>query len=239
MLGQQVRTNSEAIVGVLSKDPEIDLTEGPAISSDFYLGGHTHVTQNRLPRSYWFMKLYSGPLVDGEKPFKRALKSLWHFIRHPIASTASFRVLRDWYKRISLLSIMQNIDNQISFTWGRGIISGFKQGLQSATSSGKSAPAYIPEANLAARAFADVSGGIPHNSLIESVLNMSVTAHILGGCTIGSDPSDGVINSQHEVFGYPGLYVVDGAAIPANVGVNPSLTITAMAERAMSLIEDK
>jgi len=236
-LGKQVRTNSEAITAVLSKEREIDLTKGPAISSDFYLNAHTHVTQNRLPRSYWFMKLYSGPLVDGNRPFQRAFKTLWHFLRHPGPSTASFRVLKDWYKRISLLSIMQSLDNQMSFTWGRGFFSGFKIGLQSATPSGKSAPAYIPEANQAARAFAQASDGIPHNSLIESVLNMSVTAHILGGCVIGESSDRGVIDRNHEVFGYPGLYVVDGAAIPANVGVNPSLTITAMAERAMGLFE--
>jgi len=238
-LGQQVRTNSEAIVGVLSKDRAIDLTQGPAISSDFYLNDHTHVTQNRLPPSYWFMKLYSGPLVDGDRPHLRAIKTLWNFVRHPGISSASIRVLRNWHKRISLLSIMQSIDNQMAFTWGRSVISGFKVGLQSTTPSGKSAPAYIPEANQAARAYAQISDGIPHNSLLESVLNMSVTAHILGGCSIGASADQGVIDPQHQVFGYPGLYVVDGAAIPANIGVNPSLTITAMAERAMSLINPK
>ncbi len=239
ILGQRVRTNSEAIVGVLSQDKEIDLTTGPAISSDFHLGDHTHVTQNRLPPSYWFMKLYSGPLVAGGHPLKRALKTLWHFLRHPIQSTASFRVFRNWHKRISLLSIMQNLDNQMAFTWGRGFFSGFKPGLQSATPSGKSTPAYIPEANRAAQTYAKVSGGIPHNSLLESVLNMSVTAHILGGCPIGANRDEGVIDQRQEVFGYPGLYVVDGAAIPANVGVNPSLTITALAERALSQIAPK
>jgi cholesterol oxidase len=238
-LGQRVRTNSEAIVGVLAKQKDIDLTQGPAISSDFYLNDHTHVTQNRLPPSYWFMRLYSGPLVDGDRPLQRALATLGYFIRHPLTATASLRVLKDWHKRISLLSIMQSLDNQMAFTWGRGLFSGFRTGLQSETPSGKSAPAYIPEANLAAREFARVSDGIPHNSLIESLLNMSVTAHILGGCSIGADPGEGVVDPHHEVYGYPGLFVVDGAAIPANVGVNPSLTITAMAERAMGLISAK
>ena len=235
MLGQRVRTNSEAITGVLSKDPTDDLTKGPAISSDFHANEHTHVTQNRLPASYWFMKLYSGPLVDGFKPWLRALKTFGYMLRHPLESTASFRVLKDWHKRITLISTMQNADNQMAFTWG-GLLS---KGLQSATPSGRSAPTYIPEANQAARTFARVSGGIAHNALLESVLNMSVTAHILGGCGIGADPSSGVIDTRHEVFGYPGLYVVDGAAIPANVGVNPSLTITAMCERAMSLMPRK
>jgi cholesterol oxidase len=231
-LGQCVRTNSEAITGVLSKDPNDDLTTGPAISSDFHPNEHTHVTQNRLPASYWFMKLYSGPLVDGRNPFLRALKTLGYFLLHPAESTASLRVSKDWHKRITLISTMQNADNQMAFTWG-GLL---RKGLRSATPSGRSAPTYIPEANQAARTFAQVSGGTPHNALLESVLNMSVTAHILGGCGIGADTASGVIDSRHQVFGHPGLYVVDGAAIPANVGVNPSLTITAMAERAMSLI---
>lgn len=231
MLGQRVRTNSEAIVGVLSKDKSIDLSRGPAISSDFHANELTHVTQNRLPASYWFMKLYSGPLVDGTKPFLRTLKVLMQFILHPLNFTASMRVLRGWHKRITLLSIMQNLDNQMAFTW--------KKGLRSATATGKSAPAYIQEANDAARAFAKVSNGVPHNSLLESALNMSVTAHILGGCPIGRDMSQGVIDSNHEVFGHRGLYVMDGSVIPANVGVNPSLTITALAERAASIFPAK
>ena len=134
---------------------------------------------------------------------------------------------------------MQNLDNQLAFNWGRGFFTGYRPGLLSQSEVGARAPTYIPVANQAARTFAQVSGGIPFNSSMESVLNMSVTAHILGGCTIGADAHTGVIDRNHEVYGYPGLYVVDGAAIPANVGVNPSLTITAMAERALSIIPDK
>lgn len=235
-LGQRVRTNSEAVVAALSKDRGIDLTKGPAISSDFYFNERTHITQNRLPPSYWFMKLYSGPLVDGEAPLRRALKTVWAFIRHPRQSTASLRVWKDWHKRATLLTVMQNHDNQMVLGWGRGLFSGYKRGLQSAIQRGKGAPTYIPEANEAARVYAQVSDGIPYNSLMESGMNMSATAHILGGCAIGANREEGAIDSRHELFGYPGVYVVDASAIPANVGVNPSLTITAMAERAMSLI---
>ena len=182
------------------------------------------------------MKLYSGPLVDGDHPLTRALKTAWQFLRHPGNSTASYRVGKEWHKRITLLSIMQNLDNKMAFTWGRSLFSGYQKGLQSVAPGGRSAPTYIPEANQAARVYAQVSNGIPHNSLIESVLNMSVTAHILGGCVIGGNPSEGVIDPNHQVYNYPGLYIMDGSAIPANVGVNPSLTITAMAERAMSYL---
>jgi cholesterol oxidase len=231
MLGQRVRTNSEAIVASLSKDKNVDISHGPAISSDFHANQHTHITQNRLPPSYWFMKLYSGPLVDGTRPLLRALKVLAYSLRHPLEATASLRVREDWHKRITLLSVMQNLDNQMIFRW-RGM---FKKKLQSALLSKQRVPAYICEANQVARTYASLSDGVPHNSVLESMFNISVTAHILGGCSIGADAKNGVIDSQHEVFGYPGLYVMDGSAIPANVGVNPSLTITALTERAMSL----
>jgi cholesterol oxidase len=234
-LGEHVRTNSEAITAVLSDEEETDLTRGPAVSSSFHPNAYTHIDQNRVPASYWFMKLYAGPLVDGHQPLKRALRTLETFLSSPKRSTASLRVRKDWHKRITLLATMQNLDNQIAFSWGRDLFSGYRPGLRSVRVKGSQAPTYITEANQASRIFAQVSGGIPYNSLIEGVLNMSVTAHILGGCSIGVDPQSAVIDTNHQVFGYPGMYVVDGSALPANVGVNPSLTITALAERAMSI----
>ena len=242
MLGQRVRTNSEAITAVLSPDKKIDLTQGPAISSDFHPDDYTHTTQNRIPQSYWFMKLYASPLVDGLKPLRRTFKTVGEFLRHPVRATAALRVSNEhWYKRATLISTMQNLDNQIAFTWGRKLSGGFKPGLRSQavadleTRFEGRAPAYIPQANRAARAYARASGGMPYNSSIEAVVNMSVTAHILGGCVIGPDHPNGVIDAHHQVYGYPGLYVIDGSAIPANVGVNPALTITALAERAIDL----
>jgi len=231
-LGRLVRTNSEAILGIHSNDPDLDLTRGPAISSHFYPDDHTHITQNRLPPSYGFMKFYSGPLVEGGNARRRAFQVMLKFMTTPTYFTGLFA--SGWHRRITLLSVMQQMDNQISFRFGRSLFTGFRKGLQSALASGASVPACLPVGNQAAEIFAEVSNGVPHNSLLESVLNMSVTAHILGGAQIGGDPSQGVIDVNHQVFGYPGLYVVDGSAIPANVGVNPSLTITALAERAMS-----
>jgi cholesterol oxidase len=237
-LGEIVRTNSEAIVGILSPDREADLSRGPTISSHFYVGEHTHITQNRFPRGYSFMKWYTGPLVDGEQPLRRSLKSLFAFLRHPLQATASFRAL-NWYRRISALTVMQYLDNQISFRWSRGLFTPLNKRLQSRPVPGKSAPTYLPVANQVARLFAELSGGIPQNTLLESLFNMSVTAHILGGCPIGKDSQNGVVDAGHEVFGYPGMYIVDGSALPANIGVNPALTITALAERAMSRIPPK
>jgi cholesterol oxidase len=117
--------------------------------------------------------------------------------------------------------------------------------LRSVAGADGRAPAYIPEANEAAKSLAKHIGGTPHNNLLESVGNASVTAHILGGCGIGAGPGTGVIDIDHQVFGYPGLFVTDASAIPANVGVNPALTITALAERfssrfpQRSVVEDR
>jgi cholesterol oxidase len=234
-LGKVVRTNSEAIVGSVARDPKADLTKGTTISSHFYPDEHTHITQNRFPAGYTFMKLQSGPLVDGERPGRRALKTLAAFVRHPGQATHGWRA-RHWYKRVTVLTVMQHVDNQIIFRYGRSAFSLFKKGLQSVTSAGRAVPSYIPVANRAARVLAEHAGGEPFNVLLESGAGLCFTAHILGGCHMGESPQTGVIDTRHQVFGYPGLYVVDGSAVSANVGVNPSLTITALAERCMSLI---
>lgn len=237
-LGKMVRTNSEAVVGILSQDSQEDLTRGPTISSHFFPDPHTHITQNRFPAGYSFMKWHMGPLVDGSHPLRRALRILLAFATHPLRSTMSWRA-RDWHRRVSILTVMQHLDNHMSFSYKRSPFFFFRHRLRSVRVSAKAAPTYLPVANKAARIFANHAQGEPLNVLLESLANLSVTAHILGGCHMGTSPENGVISTNHQVFGYPGLYVVDGSAISANVGVNPSLTITASAERAMSLIPHK
>lgn len=157
---------------------------------------------------------------------------------HPLRATLSWRA-RDWYKRVSVLTVMQHLDNRLTFRYRRSLTALGAKRLQSAAVAGKGAPTYLPVANAAAREFAHFAAGEPLNVLLESLANLSFTAHILGGCHMGRSAEEGVIDTAHQVFGYPGLYVVDGAAVSANVGVNPSLTITALAERAMSLIPPK
>ncbi len=237
-LGMHVRTNSEVIASILAPEGTDDLSQGVAISSHFYPDSHTHITQNRFPPGYWFMKFYSGPLVDGSKPLTRALRTVWEYISHPRRSARSIWA-RGWTKRVSVISVMQRCDNELVLTWGRSLFTGFTNGLQSKLVSGDPVPTYIPIANRVVRAFAKIAGGTPGNTLLDSLLNMSVTAHILGGCPMGVDAGTGVIGTDHQVHGFAGLYVVDGSAIPANIGVNPSLTITAMAERSMELIPRK
>jgi cholesterol oxidase len=232
-LGKHARTNSEAIVGILARDESVDVTRGATISSHFYPDTLTHVTQNRFPASYGFMKWYMGPLVDGTRPRVRALRTLLRFLAQPFASTCSFRA-RQWHRRISVLTVMQHADNELALDYGRTLLRGYRYGLKSRSVAAGRTPSYIAQANAAARAFAEVSNGTPLNMLMESVGNLSVTAHILGGAVIAASAASGVIDTDHQVFGYPGLYVVDASAIPANVGVNPSLTITALAERFAS-----
>lgn len=229
-LGEHVRTNSEAIVGILAKDEQADVTEGATISTHFYADAKTHITQNRFPESYGFMKWYMGPLVDDANPLRRALRTLIQLVIHPVASTVSFRA-RHWHRRISVLTVMQHADNELAFGYGRTLLRGFRHGLISRPGKGGRTPSFLPQANAAARAFAEASDGTPLNTVMESIGNLSVTAHILGGAVMAGDARDGVVDTNHEVFGHSGLYVVDASAIPANVGVNPSLTITALAER--------
>jgi cholesterol oxidase len=238
-LGRVVRTNSEAIVGALSPDRDLDLSHGTTISTDFYPDAHTHITQNRFPRGYGFMRWYAGPLVNDDHPVRRSLKTLAAMFARP-ASVLGNWLARNWHKRVVILTVMQNLDNRISFSYGRSLATLFlSRRLKSKRWKGKEAPTNLPVANEAARILAEEMGGAPLNVIMESVLSQSTTAHILGGCHMGASAEDGVIGTDHEVFNYPGLYVVDGAAVSANVGVNPSLTITALAERAMSLVPDR
>jgi cholesterol oxidase len=231
-IGQKVRTNAEAITAVLHPDEQADLSRGPTLSSHFHPDATTHITQNRLPPSYRFMKLYSGPLVDGAAPLKRAWNTLRNSVRRPLEATASLRARR-WSQRISMLTTMQQTDHQLAFGYQRRWWGGY--GLSSRVTRGTYPSAYLPWANQATRIFAQQMKGVPHNSLLESLLNLQVTAHLLGGCVLSSDEYSGGVDHTHQLHGYPGLYVMDGSVLPANPGVNPSLTILALAERACSL----
>jgi cholesterol oxidase len=230
-----VRTNSEALTSILSRDPDADLTHGPAISSDFYPDPITHITQNRCADNQDFLRLYHGPLVEGERPRARALKTLALLLAKP-RRTLRVWGARNFAKRVSVLTVMQYRDNELAFRYGRRRTAPWRSGLRSVSVPGKEAPTYLEVANAATAAFAEVSGGEPLNMLVESVGNKSITAHVLGGAVIGEDSEQGVIDTRHEIFGHPGLYIVDASSIAANLGVNPSLTITAMAERFASLI---
>ncbi|MCB8998246.1 MAG: GMC family oxidoreductase [Actinobacteria bacterium] len=224
MLGRRVRTNSEAFSAILHP-PGTDISEGATISSDFYPDSHTHVTNNRFPKSYGFMRWYLSPLVAGDRR-RQTLKAM---LRHPGLATANARA-RDWHKRATVLTVMQHADNEMALEYRKGRTG---WGLRSRIPKGVDpVPVSLPQADAAGRAVAEVSGGRAYSTALESLLGMGATAHILGGAVLGAEPAQAVVDADHRVFGYEGLRIMDGSVVPENVGVNPSWTITALAERA-------
>jgi cholesterol oxidase len=232
-LGRRVRTNSEAVSIVLDDDPSTDFTRGPAISSDFHPDSRTHVTQNRYVGGGKLLRPQIGPLVDGTNPGRRAIEAAASIIRQPIRFLRAVTA-RNFEGRLTALTVMQDVDSELSFEFRRSPLRPWRRVLRSRAVPGREAASYIPVANEAAREFAASSGGTPLNLMVESVGGRSFTAHILGGAVMADSPDEGVIDTNHEVHGHPGLYVADASAIPVNLGVNPSLTITAMAERFAS-----
>ena len=231
-LGEQVRSNSEVISSVVARERDIDLRDGATISTHFMLGERTHITQNRFSRSMRVLRWQGGPLVSEPRPLRRALKTLAAFVLRPREATASMRSGRRWAERTTVLLTMQAVDNQLALRLKRGL---FGWRLASAVPPGhERAPSYLPQAQQLTETFARVSGGTPGNALPETLLGAATTAHVLGGAVMGGDARSGVVSESGEVFGHPGLYVMDASIVPANVGVNPSLTITAMAERCMN-----
>ncbi len=230
-LGDLVRTNSESIPGAVADDTDVDYSTGIAISSSIYPNPHTHIEGVRYPRGSNAMALLTTVLVDGGGAMSRQRRFIGEALRHPVKFLRSLSVRR-WSERSVILLVMQSTDNSIKLRWrtrrGGSVWFRTEQG------SGEPNPTYLPEANEAARHAADIIDGEPFGSLNEALLDAPVTAHILGGCVIGEDPEHGVLDAYQRVFGHEGLHVCDGSAISANLGVNPALTITAQAERAIS-----
>jgi cholesterol oxidase len=231
-LGMCVRTNSESITAVLHKSDE-DLSDGTGISSDFYPDKNTHITQNRFVKNFSSLRFMLGPLVDGADPTRRALKTLLLMVVQ-LPTILQNLFIKNWEKRVTVMTVMQDLDNQLRIVYKHRWWRLFKPGLETEIIPDKAAPSYIEAANETAKNVAKVSGGKPLNNILESLFGISVTAHVLSGCSMGSSAADSVIDTNHEVHHYPGLFVVDGSSIPANIGVNPSLTIAAMAERFAS-----
>ena len=233
--GQLVRTNSEVILGATARDTDIDYSQGVAITSSIHPEPHTHIEPVRYPKGSSVMGLLATILTDGGPGIPRSLRYLGNILFHPIRWLRSMSV-RKWAERSVILLVMQSYDNSLRLIRKRGI---FGTRVVSRQGHGEPNPTYIPIANEAARIAAEAMGGEPMSSINEVVLSRPTTAHILGGAAIGPDASTGVIDAYHRMYGHPGLHVVDGAAVGANLGVNPSLTITAMAERAMAMWPNK
>lgn len=228
-LGDQIRTNSESLIGVLDPRREHDHSKGVAITSIFHTDEHSHVEPVRYSSGSGFYRLLLAPHAPGKTLLGRMSSFASSFSRSPFRTAKAFTV-PDLAKNSTILLYMRTLEGTLRFT--RGAL-----GLSSQMSEGEPPDAFIPEATEIAERFAEKVGGITSNLVTESMLAIPTTAHILGGACIGEDESQGVIDTDHQVFNYPGLFVCDGSAISANPGVNPSLTITAMTERAMSRID--
>jgi len=231
-LGRTVRTNSEAILGVVSHQPK-RFDRGIAITSSIHVDDHTHVEICRYSDGSDALATLGTLLTDGGGRWPRWLKYLGNVVRHPIAFARTLWPFGTARRGVYLL-VMQTLDNSIGLALRRRWRRLWRRALD--TRGGGGNPTYIPLGNQVARAFAKRIGGDARSSIPEVLFDVPTTAHILGGAVIAGSPADGVVDAKHEAFGHPGLYVVDGSMIPANLGVNPSLTITALAEHAMSQI---
>lgn len=235
-LGKHVRTNSESLIGARMPGYHEDLSQGIAIGSGVYIDEHTHIEAVRYPAGSDVMGVLTTILTNGRPGLRRV--GLWlrniasSLLRHPLKT---LRVLQPWgwAREFVILLCMQALDNQIEMQWQRPWFWPFRKFL---VSRGEKIPTYIPRANQFAETFAHLTGGFPMSMLPEILFDIPGTAHCIGGCVIAESSTNGVVDSQHRVFGYHNMYICDGSVIAANLGVNPSLTITALAERAMSFI---
>jgi cholesterol oxidase len=234
-LGHFVRTNSEVLMGVVSRRRDVDLSRGIAIGSILHTDDHSHLEPVRYAAGSGFFRLLTMPHAPGDTLAARLAHALRFALRHPL-QTARTYLVPDLAKYSMILLYMRTIDGHLNLTLKRSARSGFRLGLATELADGPRPVASIPEATRLGEMVGEQIDGTPVSMLTEVLFGSPTTAHILGGCAMAADADGGVIDHRHEVFGYPGLYVIDGSAVSANPGVNPSLTIAALAERAMTFI---
>ena len=238
-LGDLVRTNSEALLGATSRSKQTDFSKGVAITSIFRADDVTAIEPVRYSAGSSIMRFLASPLVETSAGVAQHIfLSLKNFITHPVDFLRTY-ILPGWAKYTTILLVMQTEDNCLRLRLGRDVFTLWRRRLVTRPADGKPIPNKIDIAHQVTRAFAGKIDGIPAGSIFEGMLNIPLTAHILGGCPFGRDDQEGVIDLDCQVHNYPGLYVVDGSIMPGNPGVNPSLTITALAEYAMSSIPTK
>ena len=239
-LGALTRTNSEAILGAGRKNgvPGPDYSKGVAITSSFHPTPDTHIEPVRYGKGSNLMAGLQTLLVDGDQPGERhkprILKFLREVGRRPQDLLQLFDV-RTWSERTVIALVMQTRDNSITLRPKKGP---FGWDVRASEGHGEPNPTWIPDGHEASRLLAEEVGGIAGGSWGD-LFDVPMTAHFLGGCVIGDSAETGVIDPYHRVYGHTGLHIVDGSAVSANLGVNPSLTITAQAERAMSFWPNK
>ena len=237
-VGHRVRTNSEVLVAVTARDRTTDYSKGISASSSVYPDENTQIQADRYPAGSDSLLLMSTLMVDGGHWVPRPLRLLAAMLRHPVDF---LRLLWPFgaARRTIILVVMQDLQSSLKFLWRRRWWWPFSRRLKSAHGDGAQIPTYIPMANDFARRLARRMNGVPLNATSEILMGRPATAHILGGCPVGEKSEDGVIDHRHRVLGYENLFVCDGTVIPANLGVNPALSILALSERAMARIPTK
>lgn len=230
-LGAFVRTNGESLLGATSFDKNHDFSKGIAIGAAFHPNPITKIEAVKYPKGSDFMRLLAVPLTESGTKLTRPLKLLKNFfLRFP--KFLKLFLLRDWAQGTIILLVMQNIDQGMKlFLKGKS--------MRGDVINNNTIPSYIPLAQEAAKLLATQIKGEPQNIISEVLVGTPATAHILGGCKMSESEMNGVVDSNHQVFNYPGLYICDGSTVGANLGVNPSLTITALSERFTALIPIK
>jgi cholesterol oxidase len=231
-LGSGVRTNSESLIGVTTFDRDVSFSDGIAIGSIVNIDEHTHIEPVKYSEGSGFWRIFMAPMVQGKNIFVRFFRMIKELIIHPIQNLKAYFV-DDWSKRTHILLYMESIDSSLSFK--RNFLGGLKTHLD----SGPAPTAFNPQAQEMAHHVEKIINGKAMVMSTETLFGIPTTAHILGGACMGKDASNGVIDKDNRVFNYRNMLVCDGAMISANPGVNPSLSITAISERAMSKMPEK
>jgi len=233
-LGQNILTNSESLCGVSHANRK--LNHGIAISSYFNPDDHTHIEVVKYNDKSGAMGRLATLAVGSGTGVIRFVKWLLAAITHPINFLKLTFGFRNWGRNSIIFLVMQSLDNSMRMVWKNGL---FGSGISMKNDKHTKVPAFIPVGQEVMNRYAAKVNGIAQNTWPEIILNMPMTAHILGGCPMGETAEEGVVNDSFEVHNYPNMYVLDGSIIPCNLGVNPSLTITALAEYAMAQIPEK
>jgi cholesterol oxidase len=236
-LGYLVRTNSEAISAVTRRDDRVDFTNSIAITSSIYPREDTHIENVTYGPGADAMSLLYTLLTPRGTSLTRPLKALATALRHPLQLARCWWPFK-WSRRTVILLTMQTIDNSMRLRPQRTLL-GLGPGLATEEDPDKPNPRFLDVADWATRRAAEKLDAVPQSGMSEAFFNIPTTAHILGGAVIGESAETGVVDARQRAFGYRNLIVCDGAAVPANVGVNPSLTITALAEHALSHVPAK
>jgi cholesterol oxidase len=232
-IGRRVRTNSESLICVTVPGTRDDHSTGIAINSLLQTDEHSHLEMVRYGAgSGFFRTLVTAPHVRGAAGVLMLLRVLWAVLKNPWLTLRTFLV-KDWARATMILLYMRSTEGTLRFVRGRF------RALNTRLEDGEKPSACMPEATELALQVANKAGGQARSLFYEQLFDVPTTAHILGGSCMGDSPETGVIDHRHRVFNYEGLYVIDGSAVSANVGVNPSLTICALAERAISFIPHK